>query len=204
MKKLVTLMLVLSMVVSMAACGNTKNDLTVNETKDQIMDEEMSETEHSASSDVDMENSIPITMDNWETYFDLKLVEDPFINESGKVESWDFLYVVFLKPEYVEQYNFGNVDFELSYDLVSYECTYDEQKVTLGKQIETTQEGLTATFGLEDFRDNLDINNSSVFFNTVAGVVYGGSAMEQEGGNVIAGVPENGKILHAEGSLVMK
>ena len=204
MKKLVTLMLVLTMVASMAACGNTKNDLTVNETKDQIMDEEMSETEHSASSDVDMENSIPITMDNWETYFDLKLVEDPFINESGKVESWDFLYVVFLKPEYVEQYNFGNVDFELSYDLVSYECTYDEQKVTLGKQIETTQEGLTATFGLEDFRDNLDINNSSVFFNTVAGVVYGGSAMEQEGGNVIAGVPENGKILHAEGSLVMK
>lgn len=204
MKKLVTLMLVLTMVASMAACGNTKNDPTANETKDQIMEEEMSETVDSTGSDVDMENSISITMDNWETYFDLKRVEDPFINESGKVESWDFLYAVFLKPEYADQYNFGNVDFELSYDLMSYECTYDEQKITLGNKIETAQEGLTATFGLEDFRENLEINSSSVFYDTVAGVVYGGSAMEQEGGNVIAGVPENGKILHAEGFLVMK
>lgn len=204
MKKLITFMLALSMAASMAACGNSKENTDVNSLQDQSPDTEMVTTDHTISSEMDVENSITITMDNWDTYFELKRIEDPFINESGKTENWDFLYAVFLKPEYSKQYNYGSVDFELSYDLVSYECMFDEYKITLGNQTGRIEEGQTATFGLEDFRDHAEINKNSPFFNTVAGIVYGGSTMEQDNGTLSASVPENGKILHAEGFLVMK
>ena len=204
MKRLITFMMAISMAASMAACGNTPAATEPEVAPNVVMTENTAAP--GAGSMDSAEGAVEITMDNWETYFELRSVSDPFIGESGKAEGRDFMYGVFLKPEYAEKFDSGMVNFEISYDLVNYNCTVDGESYTLGDKLENDLESAfeTKTFGLQDFREDPEISDKSAFFGQVAGVVYGGSAVQQEDGQFIASVPENGKILNAEGSLTLK
>lgn len=202
MKKMISFLLSAGLCLSLAACGREEQppvqslpetETVFSETSVQEPPEPQAET-------------VEITMDNWETYFELRSVTEPYIGESGRPEAWDFLYGVFLKPEYAQRFSFGQVDFEISYDLSDYVCTWDEAGVTLGEKIRSDLESSfeTKTFGLEDLREDPNLTEQSPFYGQIAGVVYGGTTLRQDDGTDHAQVPENGKILRAEGTLTLQ
>ena len=56
---------------------------------------------------------------------------------------------------------------------------------------------------MTDFRGDPEIPENSPFYGTVAGRVSGGGVLEQEDGSLIAEIPVNPALLHAEGTIVV-
>lgn len=194
MKKTILAILAFCISASMAAC--TAEDFTAEIT-------EIPAQTANTIAEVSSQDTVEINMDNWEEYFELRSVTEAYTGESGQVEGWDYLYGVFLKPEYVQRFAVGHVDFEISFDYVPYHCHWDSNGCSLGDKIERDLESDsgTATFGIEDFRNSPELEETSEFYGCIAGVVYGGSTAELEDGTHMVQVPENGEILHAEGIL---
>ena len=149
------------------------------------------------------EQTVEITMENWQQYFDLVTAAEPLCNDQGQIESWDFFYGVFLKPQYAEGFVSGQVDFEIQFDTEHRAASLTGDSWELGEPVGEILESdfQQKTFGLEDFRHREDLPAQSDFIGTIAGQAYCGSVREAEDGSLIADYPANGKLLHAEGSL---
>ena len=191
MKKTICAMLSLVLCLSLAACGGKTAPTeapAVTEAPAQV-------TTEAAAVPVTVE----ITMDNWEQYFELISAADA----SSQGEYWALGYGLVLREEY--GYVSGNVDFELTYDLEQrpFEGNAEDMTWTLGEALEPDHELMPGakTFGLQDYRENKDMK---MFTGTVAAVCLPGVVMTREDGTQVAEVPVNGKILHAEGTLVLE
>ena len=199
MKKLMIAMTVLALSLSLCACGPRKEDETV---------ATFSPDTETVSIETSVPEQVEITMDNWQQYFTLEEAAEPVTDPEGRLESWDFSYGVFLKPEYEEKYRSGTVDFEIQIDLESRKTLMEESTgaYELGDLIPNDLESSfqQKTFSLEDFRNRENLSEQSRFFGCIADQAYGGSIWEAPDGTLIAEVPANGRLLHAEGSLTFE
>ena len=187
MKKTICAILSLVLCLSLAACGSK-----------QVPTEAATEAVTEAVTEA-APQSVEITMDNWEQYFELI----PAADASSQGEAWALGYALVLREEY--RYVSGTVDFELAYDVEQrpFEGDAETMTWTLGEPLEPDHELLPGakTFGLQDYRENTDMK---LFTGTVAAVCLPGAVMTREDGTQVAEVPVNGEILHAEGSLVLE
>ena len=147
-------------------------------------------------------------MENWDQYFSLKPAAEPMLSDSGELKGWEFSYGVFLKPAYAENYISGQVDFEMQFETERRRIAIEETTGTyeLGEQVGTSLESdfRQKTFSLRDFRDWQSLSIKSDFYQSVAAQAYCGATAPAEDGTLVAELPTNGKILHAEGSLTLK
>ena len=193
-KKLLT---VCALCLLLAACGREKT--TPAET---IFMPAIPETETAEAS----EETLEITMENWQQYFDLRPAAEPIFLEDGTLESWDFFYGVFLREEYAGRFVSGQVDFEIRFDTEHRSASIEEATGTymlgdlLGESLESDVQ--QKTFALEDLRQGQSVKSD--FYGSIAARAYCGSIRSTQTGELAADLPLHGEILHAEGSLTLQ
>ena len=200
MKKMILLLGALCL--SLAGCGKETAEVSV------FSVETMMETQRETALETTAEQNQEISLENFSQYFELRPAAEPVIGENGDLETWDFFYGVFLKPEYADRLISGQVDFEIQFDTEHRTAAIEETTgtyelgVLTGESLESDLQ--QKTFGLEDFRDQQDLSIKSDFRGTVAGRAYCGSIRQDEKGQLVVDVPINGELLHAEGELLLK
>ena len=201
MKKMICAALALCL--SLCACGAEPAVPTEATTVPEAVTEAPAETVTEAVTQAAAPETVEITLENWEEYFELRPAADVWVD--GENQSWSLGYGLFLREEFLPRFREGNVNFELEYDLEQREFTGDAETLTwtLGELLEPDRELLPGakTFGLEDFRSAGDLPG---FAGSVAGVCLSGTVMTRPDGSLMAEVPANGRILHAEGSLILE
>lgn len=132
MKKMIVLLLVVMMCLSLCACGNSEklekyekyetliNYLEANDYASAIA--EITQMQISGGSndsndgnDNNNQKVIEITLDNWQEYFEIKLVADVNTNDFDEFQSFSPALRLYLKEEYLERIITMDVPFEISY-----------------------------------------------------------------------------------------
>lgn len=158
--------------------------------------------------------TVEITTENWETYFELRETFEGYLGEFGEYAYRMPTYAMFLKDEYYDLLTEGgaNVDFEISYDQVSYrvdDYDGDVEKGLLTDDYVLTpaplywfklEKGTLATASLFDYRTYpqgtcLDGTVSAIFYS-LAFPVW--SSYE----NYVVG-PENIQLSRVQGTLTL-
>ncbi len=84
--------------------------------------------------------AVEITLENWETYFELREAKSAYRDNEGKINHYNIGYGIFLREEYAaklkNEWDSVNVTFKMSYDEAHYhvEGDYPEGDWTLGEQ----------------------------------------------------------------------
>lgn len=140
---------------------------------------------HETNYDALCAKEIEITMDNWQEYFELKEVNNVYVNEFGEVSSVCPSIGIFLKEEYYSRLpdNYWDMElsFELIYDEASYKvlnCTPDEYDYNFDGNYEIEpvnppqwwkmETGCTVIGNVYDQRNTTHLSEQSPYFKTVS------------------------------------
>ena len=127
MKKVLSLLLALILLVSFSACGGRSENVTSVASSTESSQSNVSSDEPSSSSDVssasDIQNdsktpeTIEITLDNWNEYIEFATRYVPSINGFDEIDSVNYFFDIRLKEEYLEALDSNNssVTVELSF-----------------------------------------------------------------------------------------
>ncbi len=136
MKKLFALVLTTVMAVAMVACGGSGNDPQPTNTPEPTPSQ-----------------TVQLTMDNWQDYFEIVEKEEPQKNRFDEVENIFFTNYLVLKNGYeIFEPSVGNeytdIDIEYSYDTEKRWYTLDENGVATWGEVEPYENGRTEIVSL--------------------------------------------------------
>ena len=131
MKKAISLLLALVMCLSLCACGGG-NDTPATTEAPTTTTPATTVPESTAPIETEPQyETVEITMDNWEDYFEFVFIEDWEINGFGESEGYSCEYRLKLQDEYASKINLQNlaITVEVAYkDVISY-ATFDFEKM---------------------------------------------------------------------------
>lgn len=124
--------------------------------------------------------TIEITAENMETYFELREAVDYQKNEFGEIISFNLGYGIFLKEEYVDkvpnQYNSINVSFKYVMNRYAHDCEFDPQtlEISIGgrKPYWSGDEGMEETISVQFHHPDYTAEEST-FYNQYAAEITG-------------------------------
>lgn len=180
MKKMIVLLLVVVMCLSLCACGSNEelekyqkyetliNYLEANDYAGAIA--EITQMQISGGSndstdgnDIKNQKVIEITLDNWQEYFEIKLVADVNTNDFDEFQSFHPELRLYLKEEYLDRIITMDVPFEISYK-DGYCCNFSYD-INTGKisELEKVDYGRN----VEDISRTLSFNNDDAMLVTM-------------------------------------
>ena len=142
MKKAMSLLLTLVMCLSLCACGGGNDTPETTEipttTIPATTELEISEPETTAPIEAEPQyETVEITMENWEDYFEFTHFYIPYKNSFGEVENFSVETRFCLK----DGYNASNVDIAIEYSYVeqgfTYEVNFENGTLTFGKAVDS-------------------------------------------------------------------
>lgn len=182
MKKYVLSLLILALLL--AGCGGRKSDMP----PEILLPPETQAEEQTRPA----MGEIPITMENWEVYFELRPVAPVENGQEGSLG-----LAVVLKEEYLPLYRESRVDFEIGYQEVT--CRV-ENGAYIPEETQEEPRDRAKTVGLQDFPAE---EAEPELQGMAAAYVLGGSTYTLEDGSSWAVLAVNGQVLHAEGTLIL-
>lgn len=150
--------------------------------------------------------TVEITMENWETYFELRFAPSYYRDDFGDIEYVGFGYFVYLRDEYVDKLFNGYPSVDVAFKL---ECDSGYRYVTNPTQPDYSIEGVPPywTSSLDTFTATVYDNRGSDYYvegdaeyGAVCGNLSAGGMSLEEG---IFPVQENGRIIAVEGMIVL-
>ena len=145
---------------------------------------------------------VAITLDNWQTYFELRAANDVTVNKQGKITELRPGFGLFLKPEYVHRYIDGDAAFICTYTKIDMDYqwtvgTVDYRFDRVGEYL--LNDGSHYDCRIQDMRP-LNLPESSDYAGSVSVPVGYGELILPEGRTVY---PESVKILEVFGSIIL-
>lgn len=186
MKKKLLMMLALGLVLGLCACGNSGNAGTGNEENQNVQDGGENE-------ELEFE-TIELTIDNWQEYFEIKDIVKVYRDEFDEITSAMVInQYVCVKEEYLEYWT--GMDFVFEWDVVedasletrpwnTYLCTYNVETGEFKKELIGTEENIDffpKTISTEKVKKSILDNTKVPMFNGT----YGETEETSIDGNII-------------------
>jgi hypothetical protein len=182
MKKLFAVLLTVLMGLSLVACGNSEEleKYKKYETLINFMEEDdyesalgelirLSEEDKMEKVEEGNVSTVEITTDNWQDYFEIKMVANEEFNDFDELDHFYPEYKICLKEDVAESVVNAEVDFGYQFDKAYYglfELNTDTKEVTMIEKIEDglsdgETEEYTSSFSEYEIKEGLSIYNSS-------------------------------------------
>ena len=143
MKKWISLLLVAVLCLSLAACGDSKTEENSGTVQGQTTADSPQDTDASSSAEL-TEQTVEITLDNWQDYFEFRPVVEVKKDSYNAITGMQVLYKFFQKEAIAENIvDVGEDDERIVFDVQyidPYACVYrydlNTQKLTIGEYTE--------------------------------------------------------------------
>lgn len=165
MKKILVILLVASLCFTLVACGGESVDVDVDETSnvsdnsEEVLNEEVviEETEEANAETEISTETIAITIDNWQDYFEIRILVDPRTNDFNEIDSMFLSAYLVLKDDYAVKYVSTDGALEVKkggQNTTAVEYNMETEELTLVHSDDVSDRERTETVSLDGYEEN--------------------------------------------------